>query len=381
MRENWIKPGSTIGILGGGQLGRMMALSAREMGYGVAVLDPTPNSPCGQVADIQIQTTYDDLNGAKKLAEICDVLTYEFENVDAYTANWLEENMYLPQGSRLLAITQDRSKEKEAISKYGCPVVPYHDVRTIDELEEGLEKLSYPAVLKTTHGGYDGKGQYVIKEEKEIQQAWNELEGKGPFVLEKWISFEKEISVIISRSVTGEMATFPVAENIHINNILHQSIVPARISLRAEKAAIHLALQLAESLQLVGTLAVEMFLTKEGDLYVNELAPRPHNSGHYTINACETSQFEQHIRAICGWPLGNTKLLKPVVMVNILGEHMEKVMEHIHDIKGAHLHLYGKAESRVGRKMGHVNVLADSVDEALEQINQSPIWNREETNK
>lgn len=383
MKERWIEPGKTIGILGGGQLGRMMALSAREMGYRIVVLEPTPNSPCGQVADLQIQTTYDDLDGARKLAEMCDVLTYEFENIDAYTANWLEENLYLPQGSRLLSITQDRVKEKETVSQFNCPVVPYEVVHSLEDLKAGVENLGMPSVLKTTRGGYDGKGQFVIREETHIQTAWDELDGRGPFVLEKWIPFDKEISVIVTRGVTGEIATFPVVENIHVNNILYQSIVPARIPLTAEKAAVHLALQLAESLQLVGTLAVEMFLTENGDIYVNELAPRPHNSGHYTNNACETSQFEQHIRAICGWPLGKTDLFKPVVMVNILGEHLENVLKHIHEIEGAHLHLYGKAESRVGRKMGHVNVLADSVEDALHEINSTPIWTkeREETSK
>lgn len=375
MKQQWIEPGKTIGILGGGQLGRMMALSAREMGYGVAVLDPTPNCPTGQVADTQVEAAYNDLTGAEKLAQLCDVLTYEFENIDSNTATWLEKQMYLPQGSDLLSITQDREQEKRAITSFGVPVVPYKKVNTYDELAEAVAALGTPAVLKTTKGGYDGKGQYVIREENEMADAWEQLKNKGPFVLEAWIPFEKELSVIVTRSVHEEMTTFPVAENIHINNILHQSIVPARITNDVQEKARSIAKQLANSFHLIGTLAVEMFLTDDGDIYVNELAPRPHNSGHYTINACETSQFDQHIRAVCGWPLGRTDLLKPAVMVNILGEHVPNVLSHVRDLDGAYLHLYGKAEAKNGRKMGHVTVMADTVEEALERIEASPIWN------
>ena len=376
MSAKKVEPGKTIGILGGGQLGRMMALSAREMGYGVAVLDPTPNSPCGQVADLQIEADYDDLTAAKKLADACDILTYEFENIDAEAASWLEDHLYMPQGSQALTITQDRIKEKTALVYHGFPLVPYEEIYTQKDLKIEVQKIGLPAVLKTTRGGYDGKGQYIIKTKDDIPKAWDSMRGSDPFVLEKWIDFDKEISVIVTRSITEEVSVFPVVENIHINNILHQSIVPARISAEIEEKATQLALKLAESFNLVGTLAVELFLTKEGDIYINELAPRPHNSGHYTINACVTSQFEQHIRAICGWPLGSTELLKPVVMVNLLGEHMADLFESVTKIKGAHLHLYGKAEARDGRKMGHVTILAETVDEALQAANDSPIWKR-----
>ncbi|MDG5785929.1 5-(carboxyamino)imidazole ribonucleotide synthase [Evansella sp. AB-P1] len=373
MNERWIEPGRTIGILGGGQLGRMMALSAREMGYRIAVLEPTPDSPCGQVADIQIAAPYDDLTAARKMAKHCDVLTYEFENIDSITATWLEENLYLPQGSDLLSITQDRILEKRAITSFHVPVVPFEAIYTKDDLINSIEKLGLPAVLKTTRGGYDGKGQHVFKDINEIEDVWKEMGDNSPFVLEAWMPFEKEISVIVTRSVHGEVTTFPIAENIHVNNILHQTIVPARIEREIENEAIKIAKHLAESFHLIGTLAVEMFVA-DGKIYVNELAPRPHNSGHYTINACVTSQFEQHIRAICGWPLGSTELLKPVVMVNILGEHVPNVLEHIRDLKGAQLHLYGKAEAKVGRKMGHVNILGSTTEEILEHVQASPIW-------
>lgn len=378
MRKDWIEPGKTIGILGGGQLGRMMALSAKEMGYRVAVLEPTPDSPCGQVADKQVEADYDDLKGAEKFVELCDVLTYEFENIDAETATWLEKQVYLPQGSDLLEITQNRIHEKQAIKSFQVPVVRYRALETLNELQKAREALGLPAVLKITRGGYDGKGQQVIRTNNDISIAWKEMAGKGPFVLESWVDFDKEISVIVTRSSTGEMTTFPVAENIHINNILHQSIVPARIPYEIEKQAIDIAKHLAESFHLIGTLAVEMFVTDDDMVYVNELAPRPHNSGHYTINACETSQFEQHIRAICGWPLGKTNLLKPAVMVNILGEHVEGVIDGLSELPNGHVHLYGKKESRPGRKMGHITFLTDNLETTLKEINESPIWKFDE---
>ncbi|UTR13672.1 5-(carboxyamino)imidazole ribonucleotide synthase [Salipaludibacillus sp. LMS25] len=374
MMSEWIAPGKTIGILGGGQLGRMMALSAKEMGYRIVVLEPTPDSPCGQVADHHVKAAYNDLKGAEKLAQLCDVLTYEFENIDSETATWLEQQMYLPQGSDLLAITQDRSREKQAIRSFHVPVVPYQEVVTANDLQKAVELLGLPAVLKTTRGGYDGKGQYVIKTIEELPHAWNDLKGKGPFVLEAWIPFQKEISVIVTRNANGETATFPVAENSHVNNILHQSIVPARISPAVHEKAVKLATHLAESFNLIGTLAVEMFVTADDDIYVNELAPRPHNSGHYTMNACETSQFAQHIRAVCGWSLGRTDLLKPAVMVNILGEHMSEVMANLDKLPQGHLHLYGKAEARTGRKMGHITFLTDDVEATLKAIHDTNIW-------
>ena len=369
-----IKPGSTIGILGGGQLGRMMAISAKEMGYRIAVLEPKKDSPCGQVADVEVISEYNDLEGARQLAKQCDVLTYEFENIDHKTAEWLEKNLYLPQGYKLLQITQHRALEKEAIQSLEIPVAPFRIIHHFEDLSEAINEIGVPSVLKTCRGGSDGKGQVVIHAMDEVNSAFEELKDKGELVLEKWISFEKELSVIVTRNVSGEVTTFPVAENIHQNNILHQSIVPARVSKDIQDKAKELAMKLANGLEMIGTLAVEMFLTKSGEIYVNELAPRPHNSGHYTIDACETSQFEQHIRAICDLPLGKTNLLKPVVMVNILGEHVPDIMDKLPEFDSIKLHLYGKEEAKTGRKMGHINVLADSVDEALTKINSLAIW-------
>lgn len=375
--KNIILPGDTIGILGGGQLGRMMALSAREMGFGIAVLEPNESSPCGQVADIEIVTAYDDLEGAKQLLNNCDVLTYEFENIDSQTANWLEENGNLPQGSKLLTITQHRAKEKLAIEAAGIRVAPYYLVNSIEDMRDGVGKLGLPAVLKTCRGGYDGKGQVVLRSGEDVETGYEELTSHGELVLEKWLTFEKELSVIVTRNRAGEAKTFPLAENIHQNNILHLSIVPARVATEIAAKAEELALHLANSFQLVGTLAVEMFLTTEGEIYVNEVAPRPHNSGHFTIDACATSQFDQHIRAICNWPLGRTDLLKPAVMVNILGEHLSQVLENIQHLSFAHLHLYGKAVAKKGRKMGHLTVLGETVEEALELVDSLQIWNEE----
>jgi 5-(carboxyamino)imidazole ribonucleotide synthase len=232
-------------------------------------------------------------------------------------------------------------------------------------------------VLKTTTGGYDGKGQVVLRSEADVARAM-ELVNQTECILEKWVPFEKEVSVIVTRSVSGETKVFPVAENIHVNNILHESIVPARITEALSKKAIEYAQILADELQLVGTLAVEMFATVDDEIYINELAPRPHNSGHYTIDACETSQFGQHIRAICNLPLGETNLLKPVVMVNILGEHIEGVLKQVNRLTGCYLHMYGKEEAKVQRKMGHINILNENIEDALEKAQSLHIWDHQE---
>ena len=373
-----IVPGKTIGIIGGGQLGRMMALAAKPMGYRIAVLDPEEDSPCGQVADVRIVGAYDDLEKIKELADISDVVTYEFENIDAEALAWLCKNAYVPQGTKLLEVSQDRSREKAAIQKAGVEVAPYETVTNSSELYAKIEKLGFPAVLKTARGGYDGKGQAVIRTKQDIEAA-KALLNAGSCVLEKWIPFEKEISVILTRKQNGEIAVFPIAENIHVDNILHQTIVPARVSKKATETAIRYAKQLAASFELVGTLAVEMFLTEDDQIYINELAPRPHNSGHYSIEACETSQFEQHIRAVADLPLGSTALLKPAVMVNILGEHQPKVLERLSELDGWKVHFYGKKEPKRKRKMGHVTVLSDSVEEVLFDVEKSGIWDAKTT--
>ncbi len=373
LSKNVILPGQTIGIIGGGQLGRMMALAARAQGFRIAVLDPEPDSPCGQVADYKIIGAYEDQKAIEQLADISDVITYEFENIDAEALKSIRDRANVPQGTDLLEVTKDRIEEKQAIQKAGIDVAPYAVINSILDIYEALKTLDYPAVLKTSRGGYDGKGQLVIKSEKDIAEA-DSLLNNGPCVLEKWMPFIKEVSVIVSRNTDGETAIFPVAENIHVNNILHQTIVPARISEAARDNALKAALKLVESLKMVGTLAVEMFVMEDETIYINELAPRPHNSGHYTIDACETSQFEQHIRAICNWPLGSTKLLKPAVMVNILGEHIPSLLEKVPTLPNWKIHLYGKTLAKIGRKMGHVTILRDTVEDAILAADDSQIW-------
>ncbi|OLN22979.1 5-(carboxyamino)imidazole ribonucleotide synthase [Domibacillus antri] len=373
MARKIIEPGKTIGIIGGGQLGRMMALAAKEAGFKIAVLEPAAGAPCTQTADIVIQAPYDDQDALKRLSDVSDVITYEFENIDYGGLKELMKEAYVPQGAELIRITQNRVFEKEAITNAGVPVAPYRVIRTLKDLEAGMADLGLPAVLKTATGGYDGKGQYVIKEVGQAKEA-AALLTHGECVLEQWVPFEKEISVIITRSPEGETAYFPAAENIHVDNILHKSIVPARISNETEQAALEAAGKIASALSLVGTLAVEMFVGKGGEIYINELAPRPHNSGHYTIEACGISQFGQHIRAICNWPLKSTELLKPAVMVNVLGEHVEGLIQGIPDKPEWSIHLYGKDEAKEKRKMGHVTILADTVEEALQDIDESRIW-------
>ncbi|WP_059104459.1 5-(carboxyamino)imidazole ribonucleotide synthase [Shouchella shacheensis] len=357
-----VRPGATIGIIGGGQLGRMMALAAKQMGYRIAVLDPTPDAPCAQVADQTITAAYDDLEAAKRLAEISDVITYEFENIDEETSRQLTEVSDFPQGFHVLGVTQHRLKEKEAIVGLDVPVAPYAAIDTVGDIAFAREKIGFPAVLKTCRGGYDGKGQAVVKNESELNEAAEKLLLQGELVLEAWVPFQCEISVIVTKSRNGETDVFPVAENVQKENILHRSIVPARVSEETEEKAKGLAIRIADGLGAVGTLAVEMFVKEDGEIYVNELAPRPHNSGHYTIEACKTSQFEQHVRAICGLPLGSTTLLSPVVMENILGERLERLLESLGQTKHVNIHLYGKKEAKPKRKMGHVTVLGRHTD-------------------
>ncbi|MFC6332721.1 5-(carboxyamino)imidazole ribonucleotide synthase [Paenibacillus septentrionalis] len=380
-----ILPGATIGVLGGGQLGRMLANAGSELGYRFVTLDPTPNGPMGQVAE-QIVAAYSDAEAARKLAQQADVITYEFENVSSEVAGMLMQEAYVPQGNQLLHTTQHRLREKRAIEAAGVQVAPYREITSVEELRQAVEQFGTPCVLKTATGGYDGKGQWVIRSLDEVEEAFSTLsKAKTELVLEQFIHFSKEISVIAARSPRGEVKVFPAAENIHVSNILHLSIVPARISdvLRAE--AEQLALKIAEGLQAVGLIAVEMFVTDDEQLYVNELAPRPHNSGHYTMEACLTSQFEQHVRAVCNLPLGDPSLTTPVVMVNVLGQHVEPLLDRMATedelAKELHVtakvHLYGKAEAAHNRKMGHVNVLASSIEQAMAWIERTGIWKDE----
>ena len=351
-----ILPGSTIGILGGGQLGRMTAIEGRKMGYRIICLDPTPDCPCGQVADDQIVAALDDVAAAIRLAERSDVLIYEFENIDVRLAEELERSYYLPQKSHVLSVAQNRILEKQQLEKAGFPVVPFVIVRNIEDLKIGTVQIGYPSVLKTATGGYDGKGQFVLNNPQDFSKAAELVQSDDNiWVLEKKISLTQEISVIVAREEAGGMAVYPVSENIHRENILHITVVPARISPQRESMAVEITRGIAQYFKVVGVLAVEFFVTPQG-LLVNEIAPRPHNSGHYTLDACFTSQFEQLIRAVCGLPLGSTQLMTPAVMINILGSTLPKILENIPNFSGdVKIHLYGKhGNPAPKRKMGHL---------------------------
>ncbi len=373
-----IVPGATIGILGGGQLGRMMALAGRPMGYRFVCLDPTPDSSCAQVCDEQIVAPFDDVDAARELVNLASVVTYEFENISPAVAAVLQDESYLPQGTQLLRTTRHRAREKRAIIAAGAQVASFAEISDQALFEKALEKLGVPSVLKTATGGYDGKGQRVIKDIGAGAQAYTTLADQGDLVLERFIDFQCELSVVVARGTTGERMTFPVAENIHVDNRLHLSIAPARVGDDIKEEVSEIALAIADSLDMVGLLGIEFFLGRDGEIYVNEMAPRPHNSGHYTMDGCLTSQFEQHLRAICGLPLGNPHQHTPVVMANLLGQHVEPWLEQLVKPRPSNLelktHLYGKSPAREGRKMGHVNILADDVEEALQWVESCSVW-------
>ena len=368
-----IYPGQTIGIIGGGQLGRMMAVAAKEAGFKIAVLEPSMDSPCGQVADIRIVAPYDDEAALEELAEISDVITYEFENIDYEGLKRLTEIAYVPQGAELVRITQNRVTEKAAIVEAGCPVAPYIVADTYDQLVLNISNIGYPCIVKTARGGYDGKGQQLLKSEQDLPLA-EELFEHSQCIAEGFVPFTKEISVIVQRNGHGETCCLPVGENIHVNHILHETIVPARIDVDTATKAEQAAAKIADHLNLIGTLAVEMFVLEDGGIVINECAPRPHNSGHYSIEACNISQFTQHIRAVCGWPLRKPKLWASSIMVNVLGQHIVPLTNSISKYPDWSVHLYGKTEAKVNHKMGHVTIMTDDLDETLKQIMDSGIW-------
>lgn len=364
-----VLPPKQIGIIGGGQLGRMMAIAAKYMGYNVIVLDPTPNCPTAQVCDEQIVAAYDDMAAIKALTAKSDVVTYEFENVDLAAARYIEGEGKLPQGAYALEVTQNREMEKTVIRDLGLPVPQFEIVSNGEEFKAAIQNFELPAVIKTCRGGYDGKGQLKIESEADFDEAVEFANREGRFIIEAWIPFEKEISVVFSRTQAGDVKFFPTAENDHKDHILYQTIAPARVSeVLVEKAQAAAAL-LAEEINVVGTFAIEMFVSGD-DIYINEMAPRPHNSGHYTIESCNISQFGSHIRAICGLPLPKIELLQPAVMVNVLGEDMPKALAALTNYESAFVHLYGKDEAKAKRKMGHVTFIAETQAEVISVAGQ-----------
>ena len=362
-----ILPESILGVLGGGQLGRMFTIAARSMGYPVWVLDPDPHSPAGAIADHHIRAGYRDQAALSELGAGCAAVTTEFENVPAETLEFLEARVPVRPGSAAVAITRDRIREKTFIREQGLATAPFVPIRRREELEPACAQLCMPALLKTAQLGYDGKGQVAVDSLDEALAGFAQLKD-APCVLEQRVDLALELSVILARSTSGETAVYPVGENVHVGGILDTTFVPARVPPGIAERATSMARALADAMDYCGVLAVEFFLTRDGELLINEMAPRPHNSGHYTVDACLTSQFEQQVRTLCGLPPGATTLLSPVVMVNILGDlwqsgtpRWEKLLNH----PQAKLHLYGKRHARPGRKMGHYNCLAKDLDTAI----------------
>ncbi|MCW5622156.1 MAG: 5-(carboxyamino)imidazole ribonucleotide synthase [Burkholderiales bacterium] len=361
-----IEPGAFLGLLGGGQLGRMFTMAAQSMGYRVIVLDPGSHSPAGSVADEHIAAGYLDTHGLQALAARCAAVTTEFENVPAESLRFLARHCRVSPAADSVAVAQDRILEKRFLAAAGLEVAPYAVIATAADLEQDLAHL-LPGILKRSRLGYDGKGQMRVERREELVAAFAQLGGE-PCVLEQRVALQLELSCVVARGFDDRLASWPVAENRHAAGILDVSIVPARVPAHLAQAAREAALAVAARLDYRGVLCVEFFVLPDGRLLANEIAPRPHNSGHYTIDACITSQFEQQARVLCGMPLGDTALHGPAVMVNVLGElwaRGEPRWEHVLHYPRAKLHLYGKHEARPGRKMGHYTVLADSVEEAL----------------
>ena len=350
-----------------------MALAAKEAGFKIAVLDPAMESPCGQVADIRIVAPFNDETALEELAEVSDVITYEFENIDYKGLKRLTEIAYVPQGAELVRITQNRITEKAEIRKAGVPVANYLVATSPVELSASIGEIGFPCIVKTAFGGYDGKGQVMLHTKNDMQQAAPLFE-HGACIAEAFVPFTKEISVIVQRNGNGETYCLPVGENIHKHHILYETIVPARVSETILTQATKAAEQIADHLKLVGTLAVEMFVLEDETIVINELAPRPHNSGHYSIEGSSISQFHQHVRAVCGWPLRKPILHQPTVMVNVLGEHVVPLTNAISKYPKWSIHLYGKDEAKTKRKMGHVTILTDDVEKTLNEIEHSGIW-------
>ncbi|MEZ5308841.1 MAG: 5-(carboxyamino)imidazole ribonucleotide synthase [Pyrinomonadaceae bacterium] len=356
---------TTLGIFGSGQLGRMLALEARRLGMRVACFSPESDSPAGQICGREIVSPYEDLESVRAFAESVDVVTFEFENIPARTIETASSVARVHPKGEVLYIAQNRLREKTFLFGSGFPVAPFYRVRTREELEQATQKTGFPCVLKTAGFGYDGKGQMRLDGKEDLEKA-SEVLGDEEHVLEAFVDFEKEVSVVCARSENGEFSHFGVIENDHRNHILDVSSAPALIPHNVWEEAIEIAWGIADKLEYVGTMCVEFFLTKREDLLVNEIAPRPHNSGHLTIDACVSSQFEQQLRAVCGFPLGPTKFLKPAAMANLLGDICENGEPNWIEVlkTGAKLHLYGKTEPRKGRKMGHITAVGETVEEA-----------------
>lgn len=367
-----ILPGSALGMLGGGQLGRMFVSAARSMGYEVVVLDADEFSPAGSMASVHLKADYTDQQALDYLADHCAVITTEFENIPAASLEFLAQHKPVHPSAQALSIAQNRITEKTFIQSLGLATSPFVALQSEQDLPRA-GAFNYPAILKTATLGYDGKGQKVCHDAAEVAPAFREM--NTSCVLEQFVDLDKEVSVILARNEAGEVSCFPVAQNSHVNGILDVTVAPAVIPTALQQQALQSAQKIAEGLDYVGVMAVEFFITRDDELLVNEMAPRPHNSGHFTMDACYSSQFEQQVRMICGLPPGNCDLHTPVAMLNILGDMWPQsgtpAWDEILKIDRAFLHLYGKKQARIGRKMGHINFLANDISQAQQAIDDA----------
>ena len=363
-----LQPGATLGVLGGGQLGRMFAHAATQMGYRVVVLDPAETGPAAEVASEHLRYAYDDAEGLERLATMCDAVTTEFENVPSDSLRFLQQRVPVAPAPEAVEIAQNRIREKTFFVDNDLPTNHFERITDVTDIDDAWQRMSGKAVIKTTQFGYDGKGQRVCNSADDARHAFESF-GKVECVLEDFVAFDLEVSVVLARDCNGTVQTFPVVENSHKNGILDTCVVPARVSDAVSENARTIACRLAEALDYVGVLAIEMFVA-DGRLLLNEIAPRPHNSGHYTLNATSYSQFDQQVLTLCGLPAAAIELYRPAVMLNILGDLLLAEgfdWNTIHSVD-CHLHMYGKAEARAGRKMGHVNFVGEDVDQLLDSV-------------
>lgn len=371
MKTGMVLPGGTLGILGAGQLGRMMALAARTLGYQVQALDPDSTAPARSVVDRCLTASFSDTDAAADLARACDVVTLEIEKVSLATLNTVARNAPMRPGASVLEVVQHRGRQKGWLAKGGFPLGPWREAHSADELAKAVEALGGRCFVKSSEGGYDGRGQYEVSSAAEAPTAWKEL-GERSVVVEAALDLESELSVLVARGPDGQVAVYPPAFNHHEERILAWSLLPGPLPAPVTKQATEVARAITESLKVEGLLVVEMFLLRDGRLLVNELAPRPHNSFHSTEVACLTSQFEQAVRAVCNLPLGSVEVVRPAAIVNLLGDLWLREggprFEQVLAMPGVRLHLYGKRDARKGRKMGHLSAVGSTPEDALARV-------------
>ena len=360
-----IYPDQTIGIIGGGQLGKMLAQSALRMGYKVAVLDPSADAPASATSHLFINAAFDDEEALKALGDASDVITYEFENIDGPLLKEMVDKYYVPQGADTLLTLQNREDEKDAIRNSGAKVVPFVKVTNDEDVRAFAVHENYPVIVKTATGGYDGKGQYLIESEADLEEE-NIPYGDTEFIAEKYLDLEREVSLTVARNAGGEAVIFPLQENLHRNQILYRTIAPSRVDY--QKQAEEEVSRIMNKLHFTGVFTVEFFIDKAGVLYVNEIAPRPHNSAHHTIESCSISQFDAHILAVTNQPLPEIVQHKPAIMMNLLGQDLDRLDNDLFNHPEWHVHLYGKTGRKPERKMGHVTLLTDDIEAALNQL-------------